>query len=463
MHTIILAIKYLTRRKIALFAVSSVALCVALMIIITSLFNGFLDKFTDFWQYEYGQIYLSPSGEIDSYAKAAEYLESMPEVENVRLNVTSGGLLLMGRGNAKMVTIKGIDLGRELQTDKYKNSLLLKEQGKFELSAEQIMASEKWLEKKLRRKLTDADRPVNIVPCIMSVGLLTDSSSDGSDYDYKAIKDELENLETPATIFSASFDSGDDNSRKAKRNQYYCWPINASEVGSYQIDENTLYLPFEYVVKQFDADARFLVTGKAGVSDEQLLEALQTAWIDYGYNTLNQSYEVLSRTQVGVSSKQPWLRMFIGEIQKQLLIMKVILGFVCLIASVLIFVILMMVIINKRRDIGIIRATGGSRGSVSKLFLNYGLTIGTTGTLIGLLCGFIIVNNIEVLEGALSTILGFKIWSAKSYAFSEIPDKVHLASLWWIIISGIFTAGLGAVIPAFKAARTEPAQSLRFE
>ena len=465
MHTIYLALKYLTRRKIAIFAICSVGLCVSLMIIITSLFNGFLDKFSDFWQYEYGQISLMPGEDVTDISAAADYLGNMPEVESARISVGSGGLLLLGRGNVKMAVVKGIDLKRELHKDQYKDGLILKDTStdNFILSESQVELSEKWLEKKLRRKLTDADRPVNVVPCIMSVGLLADSNSESNEYDYIQMGEQLSNWKSPATLFSGSVNKTEDELSQVKRSQYYCWPINGVEVGSYHIDENTLYLPYENVIKDFNITPRILITGKPGITDTVLLEAIRTTWIDYSNNVLNQSYEDFCKTRYSVSAEEPWLKIFINEIQKQLMIMKVILGFVCLVAGVLIFVILMMVVINKKRDIGIIRATGGSRLSITSLFLNYGLSIGITGTILGLIFGFIIVNKIEVLENFLSAILGFNIWSAKSYAFSEIPDQVHIESLWWIILSGILTAGFGAVIPAYKASRIQPAESLRYE
>ena len=465
MHTIYLAIKYLTRRKIAVFAICSVALCVTLMVLITSLFNGFLDKISEFWKYEYGQVTLVPGGNIQDYSAAADFLENIPEIDKVRLNVNSGGLLLLGRGNARMVVIRGIDFNRELREEQFQNGIIadISNQPEFKLTAEQVAFSEKWLEKKLRRKLTDADRPLDIVPCIFSVGLLADDTSDGSDYDYTRIRTQLDEWKTPATIFSGNLDNSDSDSKNIKRSQKYCWPINSVEVGSYHFDEKTLYLPFDYVVKEFGATPHLLITGANGVSDYDLFEAVKEAWVDYGLNKLKQPYEELSTTRLSISAEEPWLKLFISEIQKQLMIMKVILGIVCLVDGVLIFVILMMVVINKRRDIGIIRASGGSRKSISSLFLNYGLSIGIAGTIIGLCSGFIVVHNIEILENGLSSLLGFKIWSAKSYAFSAIPNQVHLPSLWWITISGIITAGLGAVIPALKAAHTKPADCLRFE
>ncbi len=465
MHTIYLALKYLTRRKIAFFAICSVGLCVALMIIITSLFNGFLDKFEEFWQYEYGQIMLISDNDVPDISAAADYLGEIPEVESTRINITSGGLLLLGRGNVKMAIVKGIDLERELRQEHFRDGLVIDESctNEFELSDKQIDLSEKWLEKKLRREITDADRPVNVVPCIMSVGLLTEEDSQSDGYDYSNIKQKLTDWKSPATLFSGSIDRAEDGVTQVKRNQYYCWPINAVEVGSYQIDKNTLFLPYDYVIKNFNVLPQILITGKKGISEPELQEIVSNAWINYRQNVLKLPSRDIYRFRCVISTEDQWLQMFIGEIHKQLMIMKVILGFVCLVAGVLIFVILMMVVINKKRDIGIIRASGGSRSSVSGLFLNYGLSIGVCGTILGLIFGFIIVNKIEVLENCLSAILGYNIWSAKSYAFSKIPDQVHLQSLWWIILSGILTAGAGAVIPAYKASKIEPAESLRYE
>ncbi len=447
----------------ALFAVGSVSLCIVLMVIITSLFHGFLDLYNGYWQYEFGQVKLVPAGEISDFSQAADYLESQPEIDYVRISTTSQGLLFLSNGNVKLITIKGIDLTREKRADQFSGGLfnINGASDRFELSEETEAKAETWLAAKLRQELTEEDKPAAI-PCIMSVGLLGEVDPQTDKYDKTAISDEISQWKRPAFIFTAQ-SGNESDATLAKRKNIRCWPIDVIETGSNHLDEMVLYMPFESVIKEFGTDGRMLIVGKKGVSDSDLAQAVKKHWTTYALDVLGQDINTISQGGLSISSEQPWVKMFNREIQKQLATMQVILGFVCMIAAVLIFVIIMMLVIQKRRDIGIIRAVGTPWSSVLSLFINYGIMIGLSGTVLGLIIGIWAVNNIELLEGGLSALLGFKIWKSGSYGFSQIPNWVHYGSLWWIIISGICTAGLGAAIPAFKAARIQPAESLRFE
>ena len=469
MYKIYLAIRYLIRRRIALAAVGSVALCIVLMIVITSLFNGFMDLFDDYWHHEYGQVALVPYGAEIDYSDLANYLESQPEIAYVRMDADAGGLLFLNNGNVRQVVIKGIDLQRELQTEHFGNGLLNLHTGDegFTLSQSQNQKAEEWLENKLGIELTDEDRPA-ATPCILSVGLLGDPDPKTDKYDNSAISTEIAEWKRPAFIFTGEASSDKDGMQYKKKN-LRCWPIDAIQTGSQHLDENVVYLPFDYVVSEFGTFGKLMIVGNGDLNDQELASHVKEYWLQYKIDKHWDSYidNDLSlgaaKAEITIPGEYPWLKMFIREIKKQLATMQVILAIVCLVASVLIFVILMMLVLQKRRDIGIIRACGGSRNSIATLFLYYGLSIGISGTIIGLLCGWFVVVNIETLEQILSTILGFKIWKAGSYGFSQIPNWVHIGSLWWICCAGVLTASLGAFIPALKAARTQPAESLRHE
>ncbi len=463
MFKIFLALKYLIRRRIALFAIGSVALCVVLMIIITSLFNGFLDLYNKYWQHEFGQVTLLHDDKNFDFKAAAEYLEKQPGIDYVRLSASSGGLLFLNNGNVRQVTIRGIDLGLECRASQFRNGLLKDQtaRGQFIMPEDKRIAAEKWLADKLKKELEPSDLPAAI-PCIMSVGLLDEVDPQTDKYDTQAILQEIENWSRPAFIFTGNIEQSEQETKISRKN-IRCWPIDAIETGSNHLDEGTLYLPFDYVCREFNVRPDILVVGKTGISDTELSIMLQNIWPTYLVDVLGLESEELGKSRLSISSQQPWILMFTREINKQLATMQVILGFVCIVAAVLIFVIIMMIVLQKRRDIGIIRASGGSESSVSLLFLNYGLLIGISGTILGLFIGFWAVKNIEMLEQGLSALLGFKIWKSGSYGFGQIPNWVHWGSLWWIASSGIVTAALGALVPAIKAARCKPTESLRFE
>ncbi|MBN2063299.1 MAG: hypothetical protein JW745_00740, partial [Sedimentisphaerales bacterium] len=343
MYKLYLALKYLVRRRIALFAIGSVALCVVLMIIITSLFNGFLDLYDEYWQHEFGQVTLLHNEKNFDFKAAAEYLESQPGIDYVRLSASSGGLLFLNNGNVRQVTIKGIDLGLECRAIQFSNGLLSEQtaQGPFILPEDKRVTAENWLADKLNKELEPSDLPAAIA-CIMSVGLLGEVDPQTDQYDKEAILQEIENWSRPAFIFTGDIEQSEQETKISRKN-IRCWPIDAIETGSNHLDEGTLYLPFDYVCREFNTRADILVVGEKGISDSELSFMLQNIWPTYLVDVLGLENEELGKSRLSISSQQPWILMFTREINKQLATMQVILGFVCIVAAVLIFVIIMMI------------------------------------------------------------------------------------------------------------------------
>ena len=105
---------------------------------------------------------------------------------------------------------------------------------------------------------------------------------------------------------------------------------------------------------------------------------------------------------------------------------------------------------------------GSSRRQLAAVFIGFGLAIGLCGALLGLGLGVWITENIREIELGLSKLFGFKIWKSSSYQFM-IPNQITWRSVSWIPLAGVALAILGALLPAIRAARLQPAESLRHE
>jgi lipoprotein-releasing system permease protein len=124
---------------------------------------------------------------------------------------------------------------------------------------------------------------------------------------------------------------------------------------------------------------------------------------------------------------------------------------------------LVMVVKDKRSDIAILRTLGASPRSVLSIFLTQGVAIGVIGTLAGVLLGVLISVNLESLIHGLERLLGLHFLDAKVYYISDLPARVEWSDVLKISLTAFGLCCLSTLYPSWRAARTQPAQSLRHE
>lgn len=124
---------------------------------------------------------------------------------------------------------------------------------------------------------------------------------------------------------------------------------------------------------------------------------------------------------------------------------------------------LVMVVKDKRADIAILRTLGAAPRSVLAVFLTQGVAIGAIGTLSGVLLGVLISVNLETLIHVLEALFGLHFLDAKVYYISDLPAYVEWADVLQISLTAFGLCCLSTLYPSWRAARTQPAQSLRHE
>ncbi|MEE8464418.1 MAG: lipoprotein-releasing ABC transporter permease subunit [Gammaproteobacteria bacterium] len=124
---------------------------------------------------------------------------------------------------------------------------------------------------------------------------------------------------------------------------------------------------------------------------------------------------------------------------------------------------LVMVVRDKQGDISILRTMGARSLSVMKVFMVQGILIGVMGTLGGLLLGVLIAVNLESLIHAVETLLETDLLAADVYFIGDLPARVHLADLLKICTTALGLSFLSTLYPAWRAARIQPAEVLRYE
>jgi lipoprotein-releasing system permease protein len=166
---------------------------------------------------------------------------------------------------------------------------------------------------------------------------------------------------------------------------------------------------------------------------------------------------------VTVETWQEANAMFLGAVEKETVLMTFLFGMISLVAVFLIFCIFYMIVVEKTKDIGIVKSVGATSAGVAGIFLGYGLAIGVVGGLLGLGIAYVIVRYINEIHTALGTLFGLKIWDPEVYAFDVIPNQMDPPTVIIIVCVAIVSSVLGALVPALRAAQLNPVEALRFE
>jgi lipoprotein-releasing system permease protein len=122
-----------------------------------------------------------------------------------------------------------------------------------------------------------------------------------------------------------------------------------------------------------------------------------------------------------------------------------------------------MIVVEKTRDIGILKALGASNVGVLKIFLGYGLLLGIVGAILGTALGVGITIHINGLEHLLARLTGQQIFDRKIYYFNEIPTNLQAWTVAMIDAGAVAIAVLFSVLPALRAALLHPVRALRYE
>jgi len=149
------------------------------------------------------------------------------------------------------------------------------------------------------------------------------------------------------------------------------------------------------------------------------------------------------------------------EIEKGLL--NVLLFMIIAVAGFGILAIFSMIVSEKTRDIGVLKALGASRYGVMQIFLTYGLLLGVVGSVFGTILGLTFTYKINEIEMVLGAITGSKIFDPGVYYFNEIPTDVRPIAILLVNFGAIAIATVFSILPALRAAMLHPVQALRYE
>ena len=161
-----------------------------------------------------------------------------------------------------------------------------------------------------------------------------------------------------------------------------------------------------------------------------------------------------------------WMQMnknILFALKTEKIVMFIILTLIVLVAAFGIASTLFMVVMEKNRDIAILKSMGATAASIMKIFVLEGLIIGIIGTLIGVASGLLLALNLEHVINVIQKITGQNFFSKDIYYLDHFPSLVVPSDVLLISVTAILISFLATLYPAWQASRKLPAEALRYE
>jgi lipoprotein-releasing system permease protein len=153
----------------------------------------------------------------------------------------------------------------------------------------------------------------------------------------------------------------------------------------------------------------------------------------------------------------------LAAVHLETIILNLLLFMIIAVAGFGILAIFYMIVVEKTRDIGILKSLGASARGVMGIFLGYGLSLGLVGSGAGMIIGLLIVRNINQIANGLAWLTGHPVFDPSIYYFYKIPAVVMPQTVAWIVLGALFIAVAASILPARRAARLHPVEALRYE
>ncbi|AQT47272.1 MULTISPECIES: lipoprotein-releasing ABC transporter permease subunit [Bartonella] len=154
---------------------------------------------------------------------------------------------------------------------------------------------------------------------------------------------------------------------------------------------------------------------------------------------------------------------FFSALQVERNVMFFILSLIVLVAALNIISGLIMLVKDKGHDIAILRTMGAKQSAVMRIFIMTGMVIGVIGTIFGLLLGVLTCENIGHIQDFVSWLFNVDVFNPQLYFLTKLPARLEWGQTLMVVFMALFLSFLATLIPAWRAAKLDPVQALRYE
>ncbi len=430
--SLFLALRYLKPKRaflsiITLISVAGVTLGITVLIVVISVMTGFAEQFQkSILGFEPQITITADNGPMGDWREVAELVQKQPGVVAVAPYV-KGYVMLESADRVMTPMMDGIDPAAELKINDLTKYM---KQGEFKLRGDTAVIG-------------------SIMAGVLGAKVGDKITLVSPDYVQK-IADELKREQ----------DNPDAKQKTLKELNADVLPSDLTitgifESGRYEYDYGVVLVPLNVAQELYELEDSVhglsVRTTDAGAAD-RVADELNTALEANGYRDGN----AVSWTNGEHKSR-------LGAIKFEHNIMFIILMFLVIIAAFCVMNTLITVTVQKRREIGILKALGANVRQIVWVFLAQGMVVGFFGNVTGVALGMTLVAFRNEFKAFLERLLHTQIFPQDIYEFSQIPAVVRPGEMAVICICAFLICALAALIPAWFAARLDPVKALRYE
>lgn len=445
MYKLLLCLRYLTTRYIALVSIVSVMLGVATMIVVNSVMGGFREKMRDRLHGILADIVVE-STTLDGFPNPELVMQRIQELAGDKIEAMTPAIEMFamltyknqGQGPqfTRPIRILGIDPKGRSRVGEFRMHLVNAENRadpSFELRAD----AEKWRRENADLLQKDGS---DYIPAGAIVGhQIATARGKGMHSDQQIIGPGQEIIITTVTA----------GKPQPVSDRLIVVDTYKSEMAEY--DSTYVFMPLDRLqqIRRMGSKVTMIQLRLKHYADAaKVVAALQADFPRVYYDV--QTWE---------DKQGPLLQ----AVQVEAFILNIILFFIIAVAGFGILAIFFMIVVEKTRDIGILKALGAADWGVMGVFLAFGLALGIVGCGLGSAFGISFTLNINPIEGLLTRWTGIEAFPRDVYYFKEIPVQLDPLTIVMVNVGALVIAVLAAVLPALRAARLRPVEALRYE
>lgn len=499
MYKLLLILKYLGRKIAPMLAALAVTLCTMMVIVVISVMGGFLDLLRTSLHSVSGDVSVGSALGVVHYEQLADQLEALPEVQAAAPIIETFGLINL-RGNSIPVRILGIKPKELERVRPYRESLHWDTQEYVDRLARQyrpigkptdeelaVMEQQRqeWAEfydltewgmtfeaPDLWQMDPEAPRRGAVIGIEVNPHHLRDDQGEYSLHN-AALGEEI-------TVMVAPLSERGVLTEPAYTKLVV---VNESKSGVYEIDQNQIYVPFEVLQQLLDMDEETVYpegsfdpeTGELGEPVQRPARAtmivLKAAPGFDAVQARDAAVPVLDSFR-DAHAQQPmlvavtWEQQYgglLGAVQNEKGLVTFLFIIISVVAMVMVLTTFYMIVLEKTRDIGVLRAIGAPSSGIMNIFLGYGLAVGVLGAVIGFGLAYAVVKNLNEIQNLIAALTGWQMWDPKIYFFDRIPSNLDPTEVIFIMVGAIISSVIGALVPAVLASWLNPVEALRYE
>jgi lipoprotein-releasing system permease protein len=226
--------------------------------------------------------------------------------------------------------------------------------------------------------------------------------------------------------------------------------VGIFDAGLYEYDTGLAYISLQEAQQFFDLDHR--VTGiEVKVDDIYAAHRIRT--------------EIQNRLGPAYWAKD-WMQMnrnLFSALRLEKITMFIILSLIILVAALNIISTLTMVVMEKGKDIAILKSMGARWQSIMRIFMVEGMVIGVVGTTIGCSFGLLVAMNLEAIVGFLEKVFHFKVIDSSVYYIDKLPSRVEPLDVLLVVSISFLISLVSTLYPSYKASKLDPVEAIRYE